>query len=86
LFLAVVIDLFSRHVVGWPMRADTCSDIVIDALRMAWHKRQPADDVGLIFYSDGGSQYASQAFRSRLHGLWHRAFDEPGGQLLGQRL
>lgn len=41
LFLAVVIDLFSRQVVGWSMRADMTRDIVIDALRMAWFKRHP---------------------------------------------
>ena len=68
LFLAVVIDLFSRQVVGWSMRADMTSDIVIDALRMAWHKRQPTKDGALMFHSDRGSQYASQAFRSVLHG------------------
>lgn len=36
LFLAVVIDLFSRQVIGWSMRADMTRDIVVDALRMAW--------------------------------------------------
>lgn len=43
LLLAVVIDLFSRQVVGWSMRADMTRDIVIDALRMAWFKRRPKD-------------------------------------------
>ena len=64
----MVIDLFSRQVVGWSMRADMTSDIVIDALRMAWQKRQPAKDGELMFHSDRGSQYASQAFRSVLQG------------------
>ena len=41
LFLAVVIDLFSRQVVGWSLRADMTSSIVIDALRMAWFRRRP---------------------------------------------
>ena len=36
LFLAVVIDLFSRQVIGWSLRTDMTRDIVIDALRMAW--------------------------------------------------
>lgn len=67
MFLAVVIDLFSRQVVGWSMRADMSTDIVIDALRMAWFQRQPSKDDGLIFHSDRGSQYASQAFRNLLH-------------------
>ena len=66
LFLAVVIDLFSRQVVGWSMRQDMTRDIVIDALRMAWFKRHPDKDAGLIFHSDRGSQYASQDFRDVL--------------------
>jgi len=49
LYLAVVIDLFSRQVVGWSMRADMTRDIVIDALRMAWFKRHPDKQAGLIF-------------------------------------
>ena len=66
LFLAVVIDLFSRQVVGWSLRQDMTRDIVIDALRMAWFKRHPAKDAGLIFHSDRGSQYASKDFRDVL--------------------
>ena len=66
LFLAVVIDLFSRQVVGWSMRADMTRTIVIDALRMAWFKRHPGKDAGLIFHSDRGSQYASDDFRNVL--------------------
>lgn len=66
LFLAVVIDLFSRQVVGWSMRADMTRAIVIDALRMAWFKRHPDKQAGLIFHSDRGSQYASEDFRDEL--------------------
>jgi putative transposase len=66
LFLAVVIDLFSRQVVGWAMREDMTRDIVIDALRMAWFKRHPDRNEGLIFHSDRGSQYASEDFRAVL--------------------
>jgi putative transposase len=66
LFLAVVIDLFSRQVVGWSLREDMTRDIVIDALRMAWFKRHPSKHAGLIFHSDRGSQYASQDFRDVL--------------------
>ena len=66
LFLAVVIDLFSRQVVGWSLREDMARDIVIDALRMAWFKRHPGKDAGLIFHSDRGSQYASKDFRDVL--------------------
>jgi transposase InsO family protein len=56
LFLAVVIDLFSRQVIGWSLRFDMTRDIVIDALRMAWFKRHPGKLAGLIFHSDRGSQ------------------------------
>jgi transposase InsO family protein len=66
LFLAVVIDLFSRQVMGWSLREDMTRDIVIDALRMAWFKRHPSKQAGLIFHSDRGSQYASQDFRDVL--------------------
>lgn len=60
LFLAVVIDLFSRQVVGWSLRENMTRDIVIDALRMAWFKRHPGKQAGLIFHSDRGCQHASQ--------------------------
>jgi putative transposase len=71
LFLAVVIDLFSRKVVGWSMRPDMQRDLVIDALEMAWFKRNPGKDAGLIFHSDRGSQYASDDFSGTLkdHGI-----------------
>ena len=66
LFLAVVIDLFSRQVVGWSLRHDMTRGIVIDALRMAWFKRHPGKQAGLMFHSDRGSQYASKDFRDVL--------------------
>ncbi len=66
LFLAVVIDLFSRQVIGWSLRQDMTRDIVIDALRMAWFKRQASKHAGLIFHSDRGSQYAAKDFRDVL--------------------
>ena len=66
LFLAVVIDLFSRQVIGWSLRFDMTRDIVIDALRMAWFKRHPSKQVGVIFHSDRGSQYASRDYRDAL--------------------
>jgi transposase InsO family protein len=68
LFLAVVIDLFSRKVVGWSMRPDLERSLVIDALEMAWFKRNPGKKTGLIFHSDRGSQYASDEFRAVLKG------------------
>ena len=66
LFLAVVIDLFSRQVVGWSLREDMARDIVVDAVRMACLERHPSKDSGLIFHSDRGSQYASEDFRNVL--------------------
>ena len=66
LFLAVVIDLFSRQVVGWSLQETMTRGIVIDALRMAWFKRHPHKDSGLMFHSDRGSQYASGDFRDTL--------------------
>ncbi len=66
LFLAVVIDLFSRQVLGWSLQETMTRDIVIDALRMAWFKRHPSKQAGLIFHSDRGSQYASNDFRDVL--------------------
>jgi hypothetical protein len=53
--------LLSRRIVGWSMREDMRSDLVIDALRMAWFERSP-DKARLLFHSDRGSQYASCEF------------------------
>jgi putative transposase len=64
LYLAVVIDLFSRQVVGFSMGERMTRALVIDALRMAWFRRRPAP--GLIFHSDRGSQYASEDFQRQL--------------------
>src|SRR5450631_2528285 len=68
LFLAVVIDLFSRKVVGWSMRPDMQRELVLDALDMAWFGRNPGRQTGLIFHSDRGSQYASDDFSQLLKG------------------
>jgi len=64
LYLAVVIDLFNREVVGWAIKERMSADIVTDALTMAWFRRRP--DPGLIHHSDRGSQYASGAFQALL--------------------
>ncbi len=52
--------------VGWSLREDMAREIVIDALRMAWFKRHPGKQAGLIFHGDRGSQYASQDLRDVL--------------------
>jgi len=69
LYLAVVIDLYSRKVVGWSMSSRMKAQLVCDALQMAVWRRQPK--AGLIHHSDRGSQYASKAFRCLLkaHGI-----------------
>jgi len=64
LYLAVVLDLFNREIVGWSIKPRMTAEIVIDALTMAWFRKKPAP--GLIHHSDRGSQYASRAFQARL--------------------
>ena len=64
LFLAAVIDAFSRRCVGWSMRADLKAELVLDALGMAITQRRPAP--GLIHHSDRGSQYTSLTFGKTL--------------------
>lgn len=54
LYLAVILDLFNREVVGWSMKPHMRQDLVVDALRMAWFRRRPSP--GLIMHSDRGSQ------------------------------
>ena len=65
LYLAIVLDLFNREVVGWSLKPRMTADIVTDALTMAWFRRKPA--AGLIHHSDRGSQYASHAFQVKLN-------------------
>ena len=69
LFLAIVLDLASRRVVGWAMGATLEESLVLQALRMALGGRRPA--AGLLHHSDRGSQYAGGAYRALLaaHGL-----------------
>ncbi len=67
LFLAVVLDLFSRRIVGWSLREDMRSELVVDALRMACYQRLPDPKTELIFHSDRGSQYASSDFNQVLN-------------------
>jgi len=64
LYLAVIIDLYSRKVVGWSMSSRMTSKLVCDALTMAIWNRQP--EQGLICHSDRGSQYASKEYRKLL--------------------
>jgi len=59
LFLAAVMDLYSRKIVGWSMRDDLEAPLVVDAISMAISRRRPG--AGLVHHSDRGSQYASVA-------------------------
>ncbi len=64
LYVAVVIDLYSRKVVGWSMSASMTSALVIDALTMAlWRRGKPSE---LLHHSDQGSQYTSEDFQRLL--------------------
>lgn len=69
LFLATVLDLASRRVVGWAMRETLEAELALAALRMALADRRPAP--GLVHHSDRGSQYACSDYRALLdaHGL-----------------
>ena len=60
LYLAVVVDLFSRRVVGWALADHMRTELVLSALAMAVEGRRPAD--GLVHHSDRGSQRASNAY------------------------
>jgi len=69
LYLAVVLDLFSRRIVGWSMKAEMTAQLVMDALTMAlWRRGRPIE---LLHHSDQGSQYASEDFQRLLahHGI-----------------
>jgi len=64
LYVAVVLDLYSRRIVGWSMQASMTSQLVADALMMAvWRRGKPVE---LLHHSDQGSQYTSEHFRELL--------------------
>jgi putative transposase len=64
LYLAVVLDLFSRRIVGWAMSTRITSKLVIDALEMAIAQRKP--EAGLLHHSDRGSQYTGKPYQKLL--------------------
>lgn len=64
LYLAVVLDLYARKVVGWSMQATLKTQLVLDAVQMALQQRQPSKE--LLHHSDRGSQYASEGYQSLL--------------------
>jgi putative transposase len=62
LYLAMVLDVYSRRIVGWAMDTNLKTQLILDALEMAITQRQPS---GVIFHSDRGCQYTSYAFGKR---------------------
>lgn len=70
-YLAAVIDLCARRVVGWAFSAKPDADLVIKALDMAYEQRGRPQNV--LFHSDQGSQYGSRSFRQR---LWRYRFTQ----------
>ena len=66
LYVAFVIDVFARRIVGWRVSTSMRADFVLDALEQALYDRQPERDQSLIHHSDRGSQYVSIRYSERL--------------------
>jgi transposase InsO family protein len=71
LYLAVIMDLYSRQIVGWAMANRMTDNLVIHALKMALFRRQIPS--GLLLHSDRGSQYASIIAKKSWHYLQHES-------------
>jgi len=69
LYLAAILDLYARRIVGWAMSDRMTSDLTLTALKQALQRRQPA--MGLLLHSDQGSQYTDQSYQALLktHGI-----------------
>ncbi len=65
MYVAVVIDLFSRRIVGWAMKPHLRTELALEALRMALGRRMP--EPGLVHHSDRGVQYAAHRYQNVLH-------------------
>jgi len=66
LYVAFVIDVLARRIVGWRVSSSMTTDFVLDALEQALYARQPGNDGSLIHHSDRGSQYVSIRYSERL--------------------
>ena len=66
LYVAFVIDVFARRIVGWRVSSSMRTDFVLDALEQALYARQPERDSSLVHHSDRGSQYVSIRYTERL--------------------
>jgi len=71
MYLAIVMDLYSRRIVGWYTSKRMTTDLICKAMIMAYNLRQPSK--GLVFHSDRGSQYTSKRYRKLLDGYGVRA-------------
>ncbi|KZY47501.1 transposase, partial [Oleiphilus sp. HI0050] len=71
MYLAIVMDLFSRRIVGWQIDKRMTTDLVSRAMIRAYNLRQPPK--GLVFHSDRGSQYTSKRYRTLLSNYGIRA-------------
>ena len=66
LYVAFVVDVYARRIVGWRVSTSMTTDFVLDALEQALYDRQPERDSSLIHHSDRGSQYVSIRYSERL--------------------
>jgi transposase InsO family protein len=66
LYVAFVVDVFARRIVGWRVSTTMTTDFVLDALEQALYDRQPDPEDALIHHSDRGSQYVSIRYSERL--------------------
>ena len=74
LYLATIMDLYSRRIIGWSLRERLTKELVIGALDMALGKRNLSP--ALLIHSDRGSQYASELYQLLLLKLWYTLFYE----------
>jgi len=66
LYVAFVVDVFARRIIGWRVSSSMTTDFVLDALEQALYARQPERDSSLVHHSDRGSQYVSIRYSERL--------------------
>lgn len=64
LYVASIMDLYTRKIVGWKADSRMTKDLVIEALEQAYHREKPAK--GVLHHSDRGSQYASKEYQEKL--------------------
>jgi transposase InsO family protein len=82
LYLAMVLDVYSRRIVGWAMETHLRTELILAALNMAITQRRPQ---AVIHHSDRGCQYTSYAFGKRCRGGRRHALDGIGRRCLRQR-